>query len=167
MVSLAADHLAHWSLSKCIPYSTTWSQLDSEQLIEHGIVISRNYWNIKFNSSLHMLVPDWLLQFSGCESCDVIGETIWLKETTLSDSRRCRVLCICKSSAVVCCPIGERDAIDGVMLGSAGVGFTGKEEDEVESLSEFIMDIVKFLGRHSKCARTKLYRTFGSGSSDC
>ena len=51
------------------------------------------------------------------------------------------------------------------MLGSAGVGFTGKEEDEVESLSEFIMDIVKFLGRHSKCARTKLYHTFGSGSS--
>ena len=52
------------------------------------------------------------------------------------------------------------------MLGSAGVGFTGKEDDEVESLSEFIIDVVKFLDRHSKCTRTKLYRTFGSGFSD-
>ena len=66
----------------------------------------------------------------------------------------------------MCSAIGEKDAIGGVMLGSAGVGFTGKEEDEVENLSEFIMDVVKFLDLHSKCARTKLYRTFGSGSSD-
>ena len=58
--------------------------------------------------------------------------------------------------------VGERFA--GVT--SSSVGFAGKGDDELENPCELTMDEVIFFERHSKCARTKLYLTFGSGSRD-